>query len=71
LSVAIMGESHAVGTGAAGFGGAAAGLVVAGAAGAAGFGDVATGAAGWSEAGFVSDCTEPEGVAFTPPGVAG
>ena len=27
--------------------------------------------AGFSAGGFCSDCTEPEAVAFTPPGVAG
>src|SRR5208283_2087454 len=59
LSLAIMGEFQGVGTGAAGFGGATAGL--------------AAGAAG---ADFVSDETEPdsgepEGVAFTPPALAG
>lgn len=73
LSLAIMGESQGVGTGAAGFGGATAGLA-AGAA-AAGFGRVA-GAVGLSGADFVSDETEPdsgepEGVAFTPPALAG
>ena len=66
-----MGESQGAGTGAAGFGGAAAGLA-AGAA-AAGFGGVA-GTAG--AAGFVSDETgpapgKPEEVAFTSPGPAG
>lgn len=35
--------------------------------GAAGF----AGAVGTSDAGLASDCTDPEGVAFTPPGVAG
>jgi len=69
-----MGESQGIGVGAAGFAGAAAGL----AAGAA-TGVVAAGAEGvlaGNEAGFSggvlgSDCTEPEAVAFTPPGTAG
>ena len=60
-----------MGTGAAGFGGAAAGLAAAGAAGAA-----AAGFAGAAGAGFVGDETEPDseepaGVAFTPPALAG
>ena len=38
------------------------------AAGAAGLGAAVAGASGVD---LVSDCTEPEGVALTPPGVAG
>ena len=65
-----MGESHGVGTGTAAFGGGA-GFAAAGAAGAPAAGFGAAGVAGWSGADLVSDWTEPEGVAFTPPGVAG
>jgi len=59
LNFAIMGESQGVGTGAAGFGGAPAGLTAAGVAGgvAAGFGGVEVSEAGEGLAGvvFVSD----------------
>jgi hypothetical protein len=79
-----MGESHGIGDGPAGLGGAgwpaaagAAGLaaVVAGLASAegtacAGFGGVA-GVAGLSAGVFVSGCEEPVGLAFTAPKVAG
>ena len=60
--------------GAAGFAGAAAGLGAGGDAGVAtaGAGGVVAGVeAGFSGGVFGSDCTEPEAVAFTPPGTAG
>lgn len=68
LSLATIGESQGAGTGAAGFGGAAAGLAAAGAAGAA--------VAGFAGAGLgcddaETDSGESEGVAFTPPALAG
>jgi len=75
-----MGESHGVGTGPAGFGGAgcpgAAGvLATAGAPGAAAAGfvgvDASDGGDGFVGVVLVSDCTDPEGVDFTPPGTAG
>jgi len=100
--LAIIGESHGVGAGPAGFGGAgcpaaagAPGFAAAGAAGfapevaegaaAAGFAGVAASAAFGGAVGVelsdggeglfgvvvVSDCTEPEGVARSPPGFAG
>jgi len=66
-----MGESHGMGAGAAGFGGAA-GLAPGGAedAAAAGFGatDADAGSEGFSAGDLESDPTEPEAVAFTPPG---
>jgi len=90
LYFATIGESHGVGAGPAGFGGAgwpaaaapgAGGLAgggaagfAGGAAGAAAFGGVVTSEGGEGLVGVsvvVSDCTEPEGVDFTPPGVAG
>ena len=86
LYFATKGESHGAGTGPVGFGGAgcpvavADGLAGAGAAGLAGagvaaaFGGVVTSEGGEGLVGVavdVSDCTEPEGVDFTPPGVAG
>src|SRR6202451_3059405 len=73
-----MGEFHRGGTGAAAFAGAAAGaaglaagVAAAGFAGAAGgaTGDGTAAGAGFSAGGFGSDCTEPETVAFTPPGM--
>jgi len=72
-----MGESHGVGTGPAGFGGAgwpvAAGAGgLAGTAGAAAFGGVEVSEGGEGFPGVVvSDGADPEGVAFTPPGVTG
>lgn len=82
-----MGESHDVGTGPAGFGGAgcpaaagAAGLALAGAAGglaAAGASgtfdglDVSDGGEGLLGVVLVSGCTDPGGEGFTPPGTAG
>ena len=69
-----------MGTGPAGLGGAgwpaagAAGLAAGapGLASADGAADAAFGGAtGFSAGVFVSDCTEPEGLAFTPPGIAG
>jgi len=80
-----MGDSHGVGVGTGAFGGAAAGLVAGGAPPAAeavaGATDLA-GVAGAVTEGlaapdsfsgdvFTSACTEPDGVAFTPPGIAG
>jgi len=73
-----MGESQGIGVGAAGFAGAAAGLAggvaaggVAGAVAAGAEGVAAGGEAGFSGGVLGSDCTEPEAVAFTPPGTAG
>lgn len=57
-----------------GFAGAAAGLAAAGVAGAVGgFGGTGEGedTGGVSTGALGSDCTEPEAVAFTPPGTAG
>ena len=73
FNLATIGESQGAGTVAAAFAAGAAGLAVAGAAGAAtaGFGGVVGVDAGFSGAAFVSDGTDPEGIAFTPPGVAG
>ena len=71
LSFAIIGESQDIGVGTGAFGGAAAGLV-AGAAGAAAAGFAGLGGVGaCSEGVLTSACTEPEAVAFTPPGTAG
>jgi hypothetical protein len=78
LSFAIIGESHGVGVGAAGFAGAAGfdagGVAAAGFAatdGAAGVAGGAIEAAAFSVEAVGSDCTEPDAVAFTPPGTAG
>src|SRR5215472_5729948 len=65
-AAAAAGAGGLVGAGAAGFAG--------GAAGAAAFGGVVTSEGGEGLVGVVvavSDSTEPEGVDFTPPGVAG
>jgi hypothetical protein len=68
LNFAIIGESHGVGVGTAAFGGAAAGFGGAGnGAGEAGF----SAGTGFSADAFRSDCTDPDVVAFTPPGTAG
>src|ERR1700733_4061354 len=74
LSFAIIGESQGTGAGAAGFAGAvglAAGVDPAAAA--AGFGGIggAGGGGGFGAEVLVSDGTEPEAVAFPPPGTAG
>src|ERR1035437_7903265 len=73
LSFATMGESHGVGTGAAGFGGAAAGLAAAEVAGAAaaGFAGVtgvggAGGAAGLAGGGFRFRLSRAGGTSFHP-----
>jgi len=68
-----MGESHGTGVGTGAFA-AATGLFAGGAAGgaAAAFGGTADELEGGAPAGaFVSDWTEPDAVAFTPPGTAG
>src|ERR1700756_2720233 len=68
-----MGESHGTGVGAAGFAGAD-GLAAAGVAdaAAAGLGGGEAGADAAPSAGFFTSAwTEPEPVAFTPPGTAG
>jgi hypothetical protein len=73
FNFAIIGESQGTGAGAGGFEGAA-GFAGAGggAAATAGFGGTCagTGAAGFSAGDLGSDWTEPEAVAFTPPGTA-
>jgi len=73
-----MGESHDVGTGPAGFGGAgcpaaagAAGLAPAVTAGAFDGLDVSDGGEGLLGVVLVSGCTDPGGEGFTPPGTAG
>src|ERR1700722_20075170 len=95
LYFATSGESHGIGTGPAGFGGAGCPAAAPGLAGAAAPGTAAAGFAGaaapapglaaassdlgdgtgtlggFAGAVVVSDCTDPEGVAFTPPGIAG
>jgi hypothetical protein len=77
LNFPTMGESHGVGVGAAGLAGAAGFAAGGAAAGFAATGGAAGGAGGAIEAAAFSvetvgsDCTEPDGVAFTPPGMAG
>ncbi len=61
-----------MGAGAEVFAGAAAGFAAGGVADVGGFaGDAGEGAAVFSDGVFTSACTEPEAVAFTPPGTAG
>jgi len=66
-----MDESHGVGAGAGGLGGAAAGLTAGGIPDAAAAGFEGTDGAVLSEGVLTSACTEPDVVAFTPPGAAG